>query len=160
MSNKIRSMEKARQRKQSEAGITVTLNQLVRSAGALGELCGQPLPIVLSYQLSKITKAVNVELTQYNESTKTLSDRYALKDDEGNVIKKDGKGEVITDDSKAAQYMITLDPDKIAEANKELNELGEMEVVIPGEQVKIADIPATVAIAPSLLSLIDWLVVE
>lgn len=154
MSNKIRSIKKERERRQAE-GITVTLRDLLDSQVSLKALCQQRLPIRKSYELGKIAKGVNSELTDYQSAHKTLCERYANKDEHGPIM-LNAKGERVGYEPKA-RYDIPKD--KQEEFNSELDSLLAAEVSIPGAQLKISEL-GEISIEPAHVIALDWLLTE
>lgn len=166
MSDRVRSMQKARERKQAQENpqtITATLAQLLQTLGqnpgfpgALDVLYGQPIPIKTSFRLCKIALAVGEEVKRFNETKKILCERFSNKDDEGKAIMLNAENRPIKE-GEAGRYDIP--PDKMADFEKEYGELIATEVTIPGQQIKIADI-GNVTIAPAHLMNLEWLITD
>lgn len=142
--------------------ITVTLKELVECTseipqipGALDVLCGQRIPAVVSFRLSKIAAAINSELKHYGEAKKALGERYADKDAQGKAVILNAAGTPSTDGTGAYK----IPPEKQSDATKELLELQATSVTIPGEMVKIGDL-VNVTIAPAHLLSLSWLITE
>lgn len=157
MSNKIRSLARAREKQQAKDGtITVTLAQLNQSIGALSELTTQPIAIRTSFQIGKIIKAVNSEMEQYNASRTKLCEQYSNKDIEGKAIMVGADGKPIVE-GQPGRYDIPKE--KMPEFEKELAELLAIETQVPGQQIKVSDLN-TVNIAPALLMNLEWLITD
>jgi hypothetical protein len=164
MSNRVRSLEKARHRKEHVEGIKVTLNQLLDSTsvnpvmlGPLDMLSRQPIPIVTSFELLKVARAAAQEVEQYEAARKVLCERYTNKDAEGKAIMLDEDNKPVSEGQPGHHYDIPTD--KIADFNNELIELRATEVTIPGKQIKVSDLLG-VKIAPTHLLALEWLLVE
>jgi hypothetical protein len=96
----------------------VTLGEIKNSEGALSTLLNKPLPVGLSYQLSKLVPVINNELQLIEETRLKLVAKYADK-------KKDADGNL-----------------KVAEKNlpKFYNEIGELyrtETEIPIQPIQV-----------------------
>ena len=147
----------------SEESIAAKLEDLLNSLGpdpqmpgALNILCGQSLPIVLSFRLLKLVHAVNLELEQYQAARKLLCERFAKKDEEGKAIMVSHDGSPLVE-GQPGKYDIP--DDKMPEFNKELQTLLATEVSIPGKQIKVLEL-SSVRMAPAHLMALEWLVVE
>lgn len=157
MSNKIRSLAKARERQQAKAGmLTMTLSTLVTSEQSLGTLIGQALPIRASFQISKIVRLAGAELQGYQESRKTLCEKYANKDADGRPIML-GPDDKPVKEGEPGRYDIPAD--NLEAFNKEHAELLTVEVAIPGQQIKVSEL-GDVRIAPAHIMALDWLLTE
>lgn len=157
MSSKVRSLEKARERQKAKDGvITVTLEQLIESAGAASQLLSKSIPIRTAFQLSKIAKASNVELEQYNASQNTLSERYANKDEDGKAIRLAVDGGPYVE---GQSFRYDIPADKLEGFGKEMKELQSIEVEIPGQQIKVSEL-GDISIEPGLLMKLEWLITD
>lgn len=164
MSNKVRSIAKARERQQAKDGqITVTLARLVGSAmqtkenpaPALHHLLGQhEMPIKQSFLIGKIANSVFEEIKAYQTTHTTLCEKYAEKDAAGKARILDAEGKQVAE-GQPGSYDIPAD--KMADFNKELAELLETEVTISGQQVKVSELQG-VKIAPAYMMALDWLI--
>ena len=72
----------------------------------------------LAYKIMKLCKSVAAEEEFYNTKRNEIIDTYALKDENGQIVVTDGG-------------MISIVPDKIAEANAAMMELNGIEVEMP-----------------------------
>ena len=72
----------------------------------------------LAYKIVKLCKAAMVEEEFYNEKRNEIINEYAVRDDNGQIA--------VSDDG-----MIRIVEDKIAEAEKAMRELNEIEVEVP-----------------------------
>lgn len=155
MSSKIRSLARARERQQLKTNeITVSLDTLLNSGGSLGVLMGKDIPIRQSFSLGKIVKGVNAEIEQYNESRKSLCEKYSNKDGDGKPIMIDEEGKVVAE-GQPGRYDIPKD--KMAEFEKEHKELTTMQVSFPGSRIKVSDL-GDIKIAAAHLMNLDWLI--
>ena len=165
MSNKIRSIAKARERQQAKSGeITVSLGRLIHCGmqteqnpfPSLFVLVGQELPIRQSFLLGKLTKSVSAEIEQYQASRKTLCEKYSEKDGEGKARMIDAEGKPVAE-GQPGNYDIPKE--RMDDFSKEHQELIDTEVSIPGVKIKINDL-AGVKISPAHVMALEWLICE
>lgn len=161
MTNKVRSIARAINRKAEQdaasEGLKVTLGQLLQfqtPGNPLDLLIRYPIPIKTSYRLSKIAKAVDSELDEYQAALKTLLERYANKDAEGKIVILGDDGKRVTEGSGQPD----IPADKKADVQREHGELLTTEVTIPGKQIAINELGDIQMSAANLLSL-DWLLI-
>jgi hypothetical protein len=156
VSSKVRSIQREAKRDQPQANIRATLGELLMSQTPLSVLFGQQMPIGVSFKLGKIAKAVNSEMEHYNATKKTLCERYANKDEQGQPIILDKDGNRVTE-GQSGEY--DFPKGAMVEVEKEHTELLKTDVVIPGEQLKISDL-ANVTMAPAHLMSLSWLITD
>jgi len=165
MSNTIRSLAKARERQQAKAGeIPVTLGTLVSCAtaqppnvSALGMLLGQrDIPIKQSFLIGKIAKAVFAEIESYQESHKTLAEKYANKGSDGKAIILNAEGKPI---AEGEQGRYDIPKDKLPAFESEHQDLLATEVSIPGQKINVNELHGA-KMAPAYLMAIEWMIAE
>ena len=106
----------------------VTMEQLVDFKNNSDFFANVNLPLKGAYKLNKIKKAVNKETEFYGEKFQEILDKYAKKDEEGNLVfSEDG-----------AQIMIQ--EDKIDECNQALEDLQKLEVEIDNYGLTVEDL--------------------
>lgn len=116
--------------------------QLVNSIGVLNKLTNMELPIKLSYELSKNIIKVDKELEVYNKERQKLINKYAEKDEEGNLkTNEDGTVRILD----------------IENWNNDLKDLLEIETNVDVHLIDLDDINTNVNITPGELIVIDYM---
>lgn len=87
----------------------------------------QKMPFKTSYKLAKLSKAIETEISFYQEKLRKIIYEYGLLDEEGNpVLLENGEG-------------IKLRPGVDKECNEAMSELQEIEVTIPDFNLTIEE---------------------
>lgn len=107
--------------------ISVKLEQLVNSTDALRGLSQKSLKARSAYAVSKILKAADTEMTNFNEARMELIKKYGEKDENGE-LKQDEKGNV------------RVEPEFIQSFSDELKDLLDTEVEISANKISIGDL--------------------
>ena len=95
------------------------LNQLTNLRDTLAKVAHQSLPFTTAYRVNRLIHGIEESWSFFSESMNALIQQYGQKDAEGNfVYAEDGQS-------------ILLVPDKIAEANLKMMELGQVEANLP-----------------------------
>lgn len=95
------------------------LNQLTNLRDILAKVAHQSLPFTTAYRVNRLIHGIEESWSFFSESMNALIQQYGQKDAEGNfVYAEDGQS-------------ILLVPDKIAEANLKMMELGQVEANLP-----------------------------
>lgn len=98
--------------------VKVTMSQVLNLRQNIGFFLSQKLPLPVAYKLNKINNAASKEADFYQEKFNEIVEKYAKKDEEGNIVfSEDGEQIMIKDDL-------------IAECNDALEELMDLEVEI------------------------------
>ena len=98
--------------------VKVTMSQILNLRQNIGFFLSQKLPLPVAYKLNKINNAASKEADFYQEKFNEIVEKYAKKDEEGNIVfSEDGEQIIIKDDL-------------IAECNDALEELMDLEVEI------------------------------
>lgn len=98
--------------------VKVTMSQVLSLRQNIGFFLSQKLPLPVAYKLNKINNAASKEADFYQEKFNEIVEKYAKKDEEGNIVfSEDGEQIMIKDDL-------------IAECNDALEELMDLEVEI------------------------------
>ena len=106
----------------------VTMEQLIDFKNNGDFFTNVNLPLKGAYKLNKIKKAVNKETEFYGEKFQEILDKYAKKDESGNLVfSEDGS-------------QIMIQEDKIDECNKALEDLQKLEVEIDNYGLTIEDL--------------------
>ena len=120
--------------------ISVTMDQIIDFRNSEGVFNEMNLPLKAAYKLNKIRKAVEKEGDFYAEKFQEILDKYAKKDEEGNLVfSEDGSQIMIKDDS-------------IEECNKELSDLQSLEVQIENYGLTIEDFGEDIECTPDDLA--------
>jgi hypothetical protein len=142
MASKLRSIQRARDKAIArDALMIVTLKELLESRGALQALLQQPMQGRDAFKLSKIAKAVILELETVEQT------RLKMCRDAGGTLNEEEN-----------RYDFPQDADREA-LEKEFAELMKTDVTIPGEQIGI-EILAGLRLSASDVVSLDWLIKE
>lgn len=106
---------------------TVTMSQILTFRQHVGFFLNQKLPLPVAYKLTKINNAAEKEAEFYQEKFNAIVDKYAKKDENGNLVfSEDGE-------------QIMIQDDLIPECNDALEELMDLETDINNYNLKIED---------------------
>ena len=120
--------------------ITVTMDQIIEFRNNEGIFSEMNLPLKAAYKLNKIKKAVEKEGDFYGEKFQEILDKYAKKDENGELVfNEDGSQIMIKDDM-------------IEECNKELTDLQNLEVQIENYGLTIDDFGDDIECTPDSLA--------
>ena len=119
--------------------VTVTMEQIImfRNTGDMFE--GASLPLKVAYKLNKIKKAVEENGQFYIEKFQTIIDKYAQKDENGQLVFNNDGDQIIIQEGK------------IDECNKALEELQNLTVEIDNFNLSIDDFGDDVECTPEEL---------
>lgn len=107
--------------------IKVKMSTLLDSTDALKKLAGMPLKARLAFQVARLLKAADAEISNFNETRMNLIKKYGEKDE---------MGELVTDEKGNCKI-----PNEFTESfSDELNELVNSEVEINGNMLHMEDI--------------------
>ena len=106
--------------------INVTLEQIANSINVLKTLSQQTLNARLSYKLGKIIIEVENEYNALQRTRMEIIGKYSQKDEDGKIIQNDGQ--------------ITILPEYVEQAQKELTELLETETSLNALPLKIDEL--------------------
>ena len=122
--------------------ITVTMEQIIDFRNNDNIFSNTNLPLKAAYKLNKIRKAVEKEGDFYSEKFQEVLDKYAKKDENGELIfNEDGSQIMIKDDL-------------IEECNKELNDLQALEIQIENYNLTIEDFGEDIECTPDDLEVL------
>lgn len=100
--------------------MTMNMNQILNFQNFYMSVKDKKMSLKTAYKLSKLIQKIETELTFYNTKFQEIVNAYGKKDENGNyVLTEDGQGVQIIDG-------------KMAECQKEINDLGNLEVEIEG----------------------------
>lgn len=109
--------------------IRVKLDSLISSVEALQKLSQTEMKARLAWQVTRLLKAADAEIQQFNETRMNLIKKYGEKDE---------NGEIVVDDKNNCK----IAEDKVSDFTKELTDLAESEVEINANMIKIDDLDA------------------
>jgi len=120
------------------------LGDLVNSKAALESLLKNPLNITVGWELKTFVKAINPELTSFEEVNNEKIKEF---------------GEEVKDEEGKSTGKIKVKEENFEEFAKQVNELLNKELEIKVPQIKIGDIKE-VSLTTAELMMLDWLIVE
>ncbi|MDC4243481.1 hypothetical protein [Clostridium perfringens] len=94
--------------------VKMTNKEILEKVNVLGEVSSRKLPVKASYAIGKNITKVERELKHYNKERQKLIEEYCLKEDDGTLKITDGNYDI--------------DPARLKDFNKEIDELQEIEV--------------------------------
>ena len=104
--------------------IAVKISDLLNSTETLQKLAKQDFKAKLAWSIARLLKAAEVEIQSFNETRMNLINKYGEKDE---------NGELITDENNNCK----INPDRMSEFNKELNDLLDMLVEINANKINM-----------------------
>lgn len=107
--------------------IKLKISDLLNSTEVLQKLASKELKAKLAWQVSRVLKAAEKEMQDFNEARMNLIKKYG---------EKDNNGEIITDDNGNCKIL----PTSTEVFSNELNELIGSEIEINANRIKIEDI--------------------
>ena len=119
--------------------MTIKMEQLINARNDLGFFASINLPLKGAYKLTKIKKAVEEEYDYYAEKFQEIIDKYAQRDENGEIIFSEDKERIM------------LDEDKLDECNDALIELQQLDVEIDTYGLCIEDLGDDVECTPEQL---------
>ncbi|EHK2400408.1 DUF1617 family protein [Clostridium perfringens] len=125
--------------------IKMTNKEILEKVNVLGELTARKLPVKVSYAIGKNISKVERELKLYNKERQKLIEEYCLKEDDGTL--------------KITEGNYDIDPKRLEDFNKEINELQEIEVEIDIHKFNI-ELLDGYEMSPGELMCIDFMIEE
>ena len=104
--------------------INVKISDLLNATEVLQELSKKQLKARLAFDVSRLLKAADTEVTQFNEARMKVINKFGEKDE---------NGELSTDENGNCRIV----PANIPDFNNELNELINAEVELNANKIKI-----------------------
>lgn len=103
------------------------MSDVLNFSNGVRTFLNQKLPLPVAYKLNKINNSAEKEIEFYREKFSEIIQKYGKKDESGNfVFSEDGEQILIKDD-------------ELAECNKEIKELLDLNVEIENFNLKIED---------------------
>ena len=101
------------------------MSSVLSAQGAIQKLQSKPMPLKITYNLTKLYKALSTEADFYNEKLNDIVQTYGERDEEGNLKPTaDGRG-------------VQIQKDRLEEAQSKLNELYTIEVTLPDIKLSV-----------------------
>lgn len=101
------------------------MSSILSAQGAIQKLQSKPMPLKITYNLTKLYKALSSEADFYNEKLNEIVQEYGERDEEGNLKPTaDGRG-------------VQIQKDRLEEAQSKLNELYTIEVTLPDIKLSV-----------------------
>lgn len=101
------------------------MSSILSAQSAIQKLQSKPMPLKITYNLTKLYKALSVEADFYNEKLNEIVQTYGDRDEEGNLKPTaDGRG-------------IQIQKDRLEEAQSKLNELYTIEATLPDIKLSV-----------------------
>ena len=119
--------------------VNVTMDQIIAFRNNGDFFAGASLPLKGAYKLNKIKKAVEVEGEYYVEKFQEIVDKYAKKDDNGNLVFSEDGNQIMIKDGM------------VEECNKALADLQELEVQIENYGLTLEDLGDGIECTPEEL---------
>lgn len=120
--------------------VTITMEQMIDFRNNEGFFSDANLPLKGAYKINKIKQALEKESDFYNEKFQGIIDKYARKDENGELIfSEDGD-------------QIMIEPDKIDECNQALTDLQQLTIEINNFNLKIEDLGEDLQCTPDELA--------
>lgn len=120
--------------------ITVTMEQVVDFERNIDFFSNTNLPLKGAYKLNKIKKNLEKDADFYTEKFNEILDKYAKKDENGELVFSESGSEIMIKD------------DKISECNEALENLQNLEVQIENYNLSIEDLGDNFECTPDQLS--------
>lgn len=125
--------------------VKLTNKEILEKVNVLGEISSRKLPVKVSYAISKNISKVERELKHYNKERQKLIEEYCLKEDDGTL--------------KITDRNYDIDPERLEDFNKEINELQEIEVEMDIHKFNI-ELLNSYEMSPGELMCIDFMIEE
>ena len=119
--------------------VNVTMDQVIAFRNNGDFFAGTSLPLKGAYKLNKIKKAVEVEGEYYVEKFQEIVDKYAKKDDDGNLVYNDDGTQILIKEGMND------------ECNQALEDLQNLEVQIENYGLSLDDLGDGVECTPDEL---------
>lgn len=102
--------------------IKVKLNDVVNATEAFNKIMQQPVKGSLAFRIARLARELNKEMQTFNEERQKILQKYAKRDENGELITLENGN-------------VTFDNDKIAEVNAEFDSLLNTELEINAEKI-------------------------
>ena len=114
--------------------------RIVNTINVLGDLNNAKLPVKVAYAITKNINKIDIELKSYNEEKTKLINKYAEKNEDGNVVLKE---------------------EHIEDWNRDIKELLSIENEVDIHMIQLDDLlNSNYDISPAELAAIDFMISE
>ena len=120
--------------------------RILRDIPKLSEIIKKQLPVKVSYAIAKNIAKIEAELNVYNKEREKLLDKYAVKDEHGNI-------------SVDENNQIKIREEYITDWNRDIKELLSIENEVDIHKFSI-DVLEGYSMAPAELMIIDYMIEE
>lgn len=128
--------------------------QVQEVLGALRAIGQQKFPAKFAWKLQTARKSLEAPAQTLVEAIQEIQQKYAERDKEGKLVEgTNEKGETVPGSIK-------IPAEKIAEANKELEELLQEKVKVENVQLKVSDFPESAEVTVDMLSALAPIMAE
>lgn len=90
--------------------INVTLNEILNASPILSTIAQKPINGADAFKIARLLREVDKEITTFDETRKTLIDKYGARDDEGELVVEENtikiKDDCIDDYNQAVTTML------------------------------------------------------
>ena len=124
----------------------LTNERILGDAARLAQISHKELPIKVSYAIAKNISKLEAELKTYNAEREKLIEKYSEKDEHGKTIVVENN-------------QIKLQPEHLADWNKDMKELLSIENDIDIHQFSIEELNGH-SVSASELMVIDYMIIE
>lgn len=107
--------------------IKITVNNMIKSIDTFNKILQQSFKGSLAFQIARIVRELDKEMQTFNNEKTKLIQKYAEKDEKGNLIVDENDN-------------VKIDNSKIEEVNKEFESLLQTEIEINAEKLSINNI--------------------
>lgn len=121
--------------------IQVKIADLLNSTETLQKLAQKDFKAKLAWSISRLLKAAEAEIQNFNDTRMNLIKKYG---------EKDTDGELITDENGNCKIL----PESVEDFNKELNELINTEIEINANKIDI-ELLENIDFTPSEMAILD-----
>lgn len=116
--------------------VNVTMDEIIAFRNSGDAFRNQALPLKVAYKLNKLKKVVEAEGEFYSSKFQEIVDKYAKKDDDGNVVFSEDGNQIMIQDGK------------IEECNEALEDLQKLTVEVDNFNLSIDDFGDNIECAP------------
>lgn len=110
--------------------IKVKVKDLLDSIESMNKLVEKPLHFKLAYKIARIARAANEEIQAYETARNKLFERYAERDEQGNIIKtKEGNVSIAKDKTTNFLKELTETYNTEVDLNVDCIEMHELEAL-------------------------------
>ena len=120
--------------------------RILNDSTRLSSIAQKELPVKVSYAIAKNLAKLEAELKTYNTEREKLIEKYSIKDENGKTVADENN-------------QIKLQPEQVADWNKDIKELLAIENDIDIHQFSVEELNGY-SMTPAELMLIDYMIEE